>query len=447
MIDSSQFQNDKFTKLTRIISSSDFPKIVKSTIEEYVQSSEIKTDDDGQFDTSVGQKFGFSDDLNFGIFDFNFNSDKIEYKHLLMPIDISELSEFHIKNGIKANVNKIVRKYRKLVNELNSSFLKLGDNGLAFANGLCPLKNVIQSPKALEDAIQEYYHIDVWKLEDAQTFIKYINDNWNNLEQPKKDVRIFMSMMLRQRHQFDLENYQRVTDKFSAEELLTFYNRFNLVVDSSVNQKVIPHLFTKNKIKELLTERANEKAMVEDDLELFGLGNFFEEWSSGSGEELPKIKMVIDGNCDIRKINHQLKSAGGLTSSIRRNLFTVEVVIADDDDTLLTLLYNQYDIGRFFEKMKEFTKKLQLVVSENTVLKLQQMQKTFESDCEKWFTQAGKEQFIKIMNSNLIALNQFLEQNKELVEVTRSEEVNKMAETIKAGSEDDKEIPAKFVVE
>lgn len=445
MLTSEQFQNDKFTKLTRIISSSDFPKIVKSTIEKYVQSSKIKTDD--EVDAGVSQKFGFSDDLKFGIFDFNFNSDTIEYEHLLMPIDISELSDFYTTKGTKEKVKEIVKKYRALVNELNSSFLELGDNGLAFANGLCSLENVIQSPQALEDAVQEYYHLDVWKLEDAQTFIKYIDENWNNLKQPQKDVRIFMSLMLRQRHQFNLEDYQRVTDKFSADELLTFYNRFNLVVDSSVNKKVISHLFTKNKIKRLLTERANEKAMVEDDLELFGLGNFFEEWSSGSGEELSKIKMVIDENCDIEKINHQLKSAGGLTSSIQSNLFTVEVVIADDDGTLLTLLDNQNDVSRFFEKMQEFTKKLQLVISENTVSKLKQMQQKFEEECEKWFTRAGKERFEKIINPNLIVLNQFLQQNQNLVEVKSREEVDEMTDAIKAESKDDKEIPAKFIVE
>lgn len=447
MLTSENVQNDKFTKLIRIINGSDFPKIVKSAVREYVKSSGEVKDDERQSALGEDQWFGFTDDLKFGIFDFDFEKEQITYQHLLMPVAVSEIFGFRIQKGTPVKIKEIVKKYCKLVDEINSSFLELGDNGLAFVNGLCPLENVIYSPQAREDAVESHYQIAVWNLDDAQTFIKYIDENWSNLAQPEKDVRIFMTLMLRQRNQFNLVDYQELTDKFTADELLTFYNRFNIVVDSSVNDQVIHCLFTKEKVKELLTERANDKALVKDDLELFGLGNFFDEWSTGSGQELPKIKMVLDKNCDIGKINHQLKNVGGLTSSIRSNLFTIEIAIADDDDTLLTLLDNQNNIGRFFEKIQDFTKKLKLMISEGTVSKLQQMQDKFETDCQRWFTKTGKERFEKIMNPNLIVLNRFLEQNKELVEVTSSEDVDELAEKIKAGSEENKEMPAKFIVE
>lgn len=446
VLTSEQFQNDTFTKLIRIINSSNFPQIVKSTINEYIKSSEIKTDD-SEPAPSDDQWFGFSDDLKFGIFDFNFNSDEMEYEHLLMPIAVSEVSVFRIQKRTKINTREIVKKYRHLVDEINSSFLEFGDNGLAFVNGLCSLENVIHSPQAREDAIESHYYIPVFKLDDAQTFIKYIDENWSNLAQPEKDVRIFMTLMLRQRHQFNLGDYRELTDKFTADELLTFYNQFNIVVDSSVNDQVIHRLFTKEKVKELLTERANDKVLVDDDLELFGLGNFFNEWQTGSGQELPKIKMLLDKSSDIKKMNHQLKSVGGLTSSIRSDLFTIEIAIADDDDTLLTLLDNQNQIGRFFNVMRGFPKNLKVIISKDTVLKLQQMQQKFEADCKRWFTQAGKEKFEKIMNPNLIVLNQFLEQNKELVEVKSGAEIDELAEKIKAESADNKGMPAKFVVD
>lgn len=446
MIDSEQFQNDKFTQLICIIKSSDFPKIVKSAVSEYVQSSKIEKGDKEPSTLGEDQWFGFSDDLKFGIFDFDFESDKITYQHLLMPIEVSEMFGFRIQKDTPVKIKEVVKKYRKLVDEVNSSFLELGDNGLAFVNGLCPLENVIYSPQALEDAVESHYNIPVWTVDDVKTFVNYIDENWNNLTQSEKDVRIFLTIMLKQRHQFNLADYQKLTDKFTAQEIATFYTRFTTVVSFETEVKVIPQLFSSSKMKELLEERAVTKSMTDDDLEFFGLGNFFSAWSEGSGQELPSIKMLIDDQSDIPTINHQLKSLGKLASSIPSNLFNIEVVITPDDDTILSLLNNEINIKQYFDAMKELARNLTFVVSEDTVLKLKQMQQKFEEDCKKWFTKAGKEQFEKIVNPNLIVLNQFLKQNKELVEVKHSEEVNDLADTIKVGSADE-EIPAKFIVE
>lgn len=447
MIDSEQFQNDKFTKLIRIIKSSDFPKIVKSAISEYVQSSKIEKGDKEPSALGEDQWFGFSDDLKFGIFDFDFESDKITYQHLLMPVEVSEMFGFRIQKDTPVKIKEVVKKYRKLVDEINSSFLELGDNGLAFVNGLCHLENVIYSPQALEDAVESHYNIPVWVVDDVKTFVNYIDENWNNLTQPEKDVRIFLTIMLKQRHQFNLADYQRVTDKFTAQEIATFYTRFTTVVGFDTEVKVIPQLFSSSKMKELLEERAVTKSMTDDDLEFFGLGNFFAAWSEGSGEELPSIKLLIDEKSDIPTINHQLRNLGKLASSIPNDLFNIEVVIAPDDDTILLLLNNKINISQYFDAMKKLARNLTFIVSEDTVLKLKQMQNQFETDCEQWFTKAGKEQFEKIINPNLIVLNQFLEQNKKVVKVTSGEEVNDLADTIKASSADDKRMPAKFVVE
>lgn len=447
MINSEQFQNDKFTKLIRIIKSSDFPKIVKSAISEYIQSSKIEKGDKEPSALGEDQWFGFSDDLKFGIFDFDFESDKITYQHLLMPIEVSEMFGFCIQKDTPVKIKEVVKKYRKLVDEINSSFLELGDNGLAFVNGLCSLENVIYSPQALEDAVESHYNIPVWTVGDVETFVNYIDENWNNLTQPEKDVRIFLTIMLKQRQQFNLTDYQKLTDKFTAQEIATFYTRFTTVVGFDTELKVIPRLFSKSKMRELLTERAVTKSMTDDDLEFFGLGNFFAAWSEGSREELPSIKMLIDNKSDISTINHQLKSLGKLASSIPSNLFNIEVVIDSDDDTILSLLNNEINIKQYFDSMKDLARDLTFVVSDDTVLKLRQMQEKFEKDCEQWFTKAGKEKFEKIMNPNLIVLNQFLEQNKKIIEVTSSKEVNDEADTIKASSADDKGMPAKFVVE
>lgn len=447
MINSEQFQNDKFTQLIRIIKSSDFSKIVKSAVSEYVQSSKIEKDDEESSALGEDQWFGFTDDLKFGIFDFDFESDKITYQHLSMPVEVSEMFGFRIQKDTPVKIKEVVKKYRKLVDEINSSFLELGDNGLAFVNGLCPLENVIYSPQALEDAVESHYNIPVWTVDDVETFVNYIDENWNNLTQPEKDVRIFLTIMLKQRHQFQLEDYQKVTDKFTAQEIATFYTRFTTVVSFETEVKVIPQLFSSSKMKELLEERAVTKSMTDDDLEFFGLGNFFSAWSEGSGQELPSIKMLIDDKSDIPTINHQLKSLGKLASSIPSNLFNIEVVITPDDNTIVSLLNNEINIKQYFDSMKELARNLTFVVSEDTVSKLRQMQQKFEEDCEKWFTQAGKEKFEKIMNPNLIVLNQFLQQNQNLVEIKHSEEVNDEAEIIKAGSADNEAMPAKFVVE
>lgn len=447
MINSEQFQNDTFTKLIRIINGSDFPQIVKATINEYIKSSEIKTDDGRQSALGEDQWLGFTDNLKFGIFDFDFESDKVTYQHLLMPVAVSEMFGFRIQKGTPVKIKEIVKKYRKLVNEINSSFLELGDNGLAFVNGLCPLENVIHSPQAREDAVESHYQITVWNLDDAQTFIKYIDESWDNLAQPEKDVRIFLTIMLRQRQQFQLENYQKVTDKFTAQEIATFYTRFTTVVNFDTEVKVISRLFSKRKMKELLEERAITKSMADDDLELFGLGNFFSAWSKDSGQELPSIKMLIDDKSDIPTINHQLESLGKLASSIPSNLFNIEVVIAPDDNTTLLMLNNKINISQYFESMKDLARNLMFVISEDNVLKLQKMQEKFEVDCERWFTRVGKEKFERIMNPNLIVLNRFLEQNKELVEVKSGAEIDELAEKIKAESADNKGMPAKFIVE
>lgn len=447
MLTSEQVQNDTFTKLIHIIKDSNFSKIVKSAVREYVKSSGEVKDDERQSALGEDQWFGFTDDLKFGIFDFDFEKEQINYQHLLMPVAVSEIFGFRIQKGTPVKIKEIVKKYRKLVDEINSSFLEFGDNGLAFVNGLCPLENVIHSPQAREDAVESHYQIAVWNLDDAQTFIKYIDENWSNLAQPEKDVRIFMTLMLRQRQQFQLENYQKVTDKFTAQEIATFYTRFTTVVSFDTEVKVIPRLFSKSKMKELLEERAITKSMADDDLELFGLGNFFSAWSKGNGKELPSIKMLIDDKSDIPTINHQLESLGKLASSIPSNLFNIKIVIASDDDTTLLMLNNKINISQYFESMKDLARNLMFVISDDTVLKLQEMQEKFEADCEKWFTTVGKEKFERIMNPNLIVLNQFLEQNQNLVVVKNSEEVNDEAEKIKAESEDDKEIPAKFIVE